>query len=157
MAAAEPEGLASLLRASEGDTAAWVGHVVAFRAYLQRSDSPGLLNMSPPALQALVECVRTCVTGSEQDAEGERLTPLAEMLRALFDLLPKPQEGANIAQPDHPLVQPMRTLARTCIATAHAELRRPKPHFTLMNAVWKLLVRIGLTLPRPVASHSRHS
>ena len=118
MAAAEPEGLASLLRASEGDTAAWVGHVVAFRAYLQRSDSPGLLNMSPPALQALVECVRTCVTGSEQDAEGERLTPLAEMLRALFDLLPKPQEGANLAQPDHPLVQPMRTLSRTCIVPA---------------------------------------
>ena len=139
--------LATNLRIAIVDTASFNVHTLELKAYLHPTAFPGLLHTSPPSLCALLDCACACAHGSTvDDPEDARLKPIAEVLRALCALLPDP--GLGVPQLTVDMSPSLEALAEALIDTAHAERRRPKPGFVLMNAAWRLLLRVAATLLR---------
>ena len=115
---------------------------------------------SLPLLRSVLECVRDAVrtvfctpTCTELD---ERVKPLCEVLKLVHDMLPDPRRSAAepaveaaSAEAHGSMVPTFGTVLQALLEACEAEEQRPKRQFAVMNATWKLVVRVSSTAPLP--------
>ena len=139
-------GLAASLRAAKVDTPAFIARTLQFKDQLKSSPfQSSLSHLSPPAVASLLECACAVVHGSAVDSpDDERLTSVAELLRVLVDLMfdPSKTDGPHLTADVAPSLE---ALTHALVTAAHAEMQRAKPVFKLINAVWRILVRLSAT------------
>lgn len=115
---------------------------------------------SLPLLRSVLECIRDAVrtvfctpTCTELD---ERVKPLCEVLKLVHDMLPDPRRAAAepaveaaSAEAHGSMVPTFGTVLQALLEACEAEEQRPKRQFVVMNATWKLTVRVSSTAPLP--------
>ncbi len=113
-----------------------------------------------PMLRSLLECVRDAVrtvfcapTCTEAD---ERVKPLCEVLKSLHDVLPDPRRAAEATVAAATATEALGfmvpifgTVLTALIEACEAEAQRPKRQFAVINATWKLVVRMSSIAPLP--------
>ena len=119
----------------------------------QHAHKGGFLHAPPAVIGALLECLSAPLRGllSETTLHSSdgRIKPLCDALKAIFELLPDPKRTDATPLPQEPQLVPLlESLCRALLEACAAEHQRAEDNFTLMNATWRLLVRLGSTLPR---------
>lgn len=115
-----------------------------------RDASVGLLAAPPALVGALFECIISPCRGllSDPTLDGSkdgRVKPVAEAMKAVFDLLPDHKHTDLPQEPQ--LVQPLESLCVALIDVCTAEHLRPGDNFPVMNVTWRLLSRCAAILP----------
>ena len=143
-------------------TTAWADGAALLRTCLQcahQRSGGHLLAPAPqgaqPLLRPLLECtcatVRAILSSPALSPTDERIAPLCDALKTLHDVLPDPKRAnaAGAAEADGCLVSLLMSTLAALLKACEAEAHRAKRNFAIMNAIWKLVVRVSAAQPLP--------
>ena len=115
-----------------------------------------LLHAAPTVVGALLDCLaipsREVLADASLRREDARITPLCDVFKALYEVLPDARRGEAEPEAEEPAVgEALGRVCATIMAVCEAESRRAAqgaaPVFALMNSAWRLLLRLSAAPP----------